>query len=240
MLFLNSAYFLFPAQSTEWRDRCSRWRLGLAPGQKILFSFPGIITWMTRSLLSIMHWAGARPKDRVFFSRHNHLNDEITRSLLSIMHWAGARPKDRVFFYRHNYLNDEIAALDDALGWRQTNRSCFLFHAQSPEWRDCCSWWRHGLVPDQKSGFSFSGTITWMMRSLRSMTRQSWRQTKRSCFLFPAQYSPEWRDRCARWRLGLGPDKKDPVSFLGTITWMTRSLRSMTRQSWRQNSRFFS
>jgi hypothetical protein len=35
--------------------------------------------------------------------------------------------KSPVFFSRHYHLNDEIAALDYALGWRQTKRSCFLF-----------------------------------------------------------------------------------------------------------------
>jgi hypothetical protein len=32
---------------------------------------------MTRSLRSMTAWAGDRPKDPVFLSRHNHLNDEI-------------------------------------------------------------------------------------------------------------------------------------------------------------------
>jgi hypothetical protein len=32
---------------------------------------------MARSLLSMTPWAAARQKDRVFFSQHNHLNDEI-------------------------------------------------------------------------------------------------------------------------------------------------------------------
>jgi hypothetical protein len=30
-------------------------------------------------------------------------------------------------------LSDEIAALNDALGWRQTKRSCFLFPEKLPE-----------------------------------------------------------------------------------------------------------
>jgi hypothetical protein len=57
----------------------------------------------------------------------------MTRSLLSMTPWAGARPTERFFLLQHNHLNDEIAALDDALAWRQTKRSCFLFPAQSPE-----------------------------------------------------------------------------------------------------------
>ncbi len=76
--------------------------------------------------------AGASPNDHVFFSQHNHLDDEIA-ALDDALGWRQTN-KDPVFFSRHNtHLNDEIAALDDALSWRRTKRSCFLFPAQSPE-----------------------------------------------------------------------------------------------------------